>query len=751
MYKLILLFIAYLFCSTTHAQNFYDVNTVQRIDVYIADTAWNYRMDTAKASAEGYLMADSVLVNGVSFDSVGIKYKGNSSYNVAYNKKPLHINLNTFKEQNYNGVESIKLSNIYKDPSFIREVMGFRILANFINAPQANFAKVYINNNYIGIYTSVENIDKAFVKQHFFSEDQLMVKCNPVNTNNATNKSNLRKLTPHDSTSYTNYYELKSTKQWTPFYQLVDTIGNTFGNSESVVNMDEAIWMLAFNNATVNLDSYSGLYAQNYYLARDNNDVFRPIIWDLNMCFGGFPFAGAGNTNTNTLTNTTMPNMQMYLHGTDTYWPLIQRVIEDSTYKKMYVAHLRYIVNNFLSPTYTAAEINYLRGIVDTLVQVDSNGFFSYTDFLNADSTDINTGTYITPGISNINAGRTAYYNTQPDFTATPPTITFADTNKQIEFNTNSNFKATITNATQAWLYYRFAKDKKFIKIKMYDDGLHSDGAANDNNYGTSILPLGTIVQYYIYAQNSTAGIFAPENAAYNFYTANVKYTTANVVLSEACPNNVSIAKDSLGEYNDWIEIKAFGAMPLGHYYLSDNSANIKKWQFPSDVISFGQPFNLPIVWADEDVYQKGTHTNFKLNDAASTLYLADSAGIIIDTFEWKTTIGPNLTYMLCSGAKGINTSFGTTVSFTYDICFASIQNESIPAVNVYPNPATNNITIESTTAINTITLLDNFGRIIVKQIVPNGITKYTLPLNNITAGMYLLKVNNSVTKVAVY
>src|SRR5678815_4800594 len=93
------------------------------------------------------------------------------------------------------------------------------------------------------------------------------------------------------------------------------------------MDMDRVIWMLAFNNVLVNLDSYSGVFCQNHYLYKDSYGYFNPIIWDLNMCFGGFPFAGSGATSFNLLLITGEQQMSPLLHAGDTYWPLINAVL----------------------------------------------------------------------------------------------------------------------------------------------------------------------------------------------------------------------------------------------------------------------------------------------------------------------------------------------------------------------------------------------------------------------------------------
>ena len=52
----------------------------------------------------------------------------------------------------------------------------------------------------------------------------------------------------------------------------------------------------------------------------------------------------------------------------------------------------------------------------------------------------------------------------------------------------------------------------------MYDDGNHGDGIAGDGIYGVSIDVDARDIQYYIYAENSDAGIFSPQRAEKEFH-----------------------------------------------------------------------------------------------------------------------------------------------------------------------------------------------------------------------------------------
>jgi len=90
------------------AQNLYDASAVQEIRIYFAQTNWDYMLDTAEAGADSYIMADSVKINGTTLRQVGVKYKGNSSYNANQLKNPFHIELDTYLQQDYQGFTDIK-------------------------------------------------------------------------------------------------------------------------------------------------------------------------------------------------------------------------------------------------------------------------------------------------------------------------------------------------------------------------------------------------------------------------------------------------------------------------------------------------------------------------------------------------------------------------------------------------------------------------------------------------------------------
>ena len=84
------------------------------------------------------------------------------------------------------------------------------------------------------------------------------------------------------TTNYFSAYEMKSDAGWAELIHLMDTLANDVNAIEQILQVDQTLWMHAFNNVLVNLDSYAGGFKQNYYLYRMKNRQFYPVVWDMN-------------------------------------------------------------------------------------------------------------------------------------------------------------------------------------------------------------------------------------------------------------------------------------------------------------------------------------------------------------------------------------------------------------------------------------------------------------------------------------
>ncbi len=687
--------------TTIDAQTFYDINSIQEINIHFSQPNWDYQMDTAKEGSEGYILADWAEINGVLYDSVGVKYKGNSSYDSSQVKNPLHISLDEFRDQSYEGFTDIKLGNGYGDPSMIREALAYSILQNYMDCPKSNYANVYINGSLIGLFSNDESISKKFCSDHFYSSKNTFVKCNPEITS-AAFKSNLKYINA-DSSSYEIRYDLQSDIGWNDLVALCDSLTNNPSSFSSMVDVDRVIWMLAFNNVLVNLDSYSGAFAQNHYAYKDITGHFNPVVWDLNMAFGGFAFAGSQGVGLGTLDTAGMRTLSPLLHSTESDWPLIVNVLNNPMYKKMYIAHMRTIVDEMFAQGNYFSIATQLQGIINTSVQNDANAFFSYSQFQNGLTDAVTVSSRVVPGISTLMDARTTYLHSTPEFLLVPPVISgVTPSDTAPAYLAPFTIRANVFNAdlNSVYLGYRFDKEEKFTRIPMYDDGSHNDGAAGDLLYGSPALTMNAAsMQCYVYAENADAGIFSPARAEHEFYTLNANIQTANageVVINEFLAVNQNDTVDENGAHEDWIELYNATPNPLNLFglYLSDTYTNLTKFSFPENSVI--QPNGYLMIWADEDNTTTGEiHCNFKLSSNGESLLLSNAAGNILDSISFGTQAADHSTAR-CPNVIG---PFLVTTTPTFkqsNICTDGIDELMPNLLFIYPNPVSDILNIVS-------------------------------------------------------
>lgn len=730
-------------------QEFYDLNTIQTIEITFEESNWDALLDAEKAGNGDYIMAQTVSINGVEMDSVGVKYKGNSTYNANQAKNPFHIELDTYKDHDYDGYTDIKLSNVAKDPSFLREVLSYQILNQYMDAPLSNYANVYVNGELIGLYSNSESVSKKFMNSRFYSNDNAFIKCNPVDGAGPGSNDFPNLVYMGDNIAdYMDAYELKSDMGWDELVHLCDTLENHIDDLSEILDIDRAIWMLAFNNTLVNLDSYIGAFKQNYYLYRDDYGRFVPVIWDLNESFGRFSMTGSENLNS----TIAKQQMDLLLHENDSDFPLIKQILANPMYKRMYVAHCKTIMEeNFGNGLYNNWGLT-LQALIDDAVTADENKFFSYNDFVSNLNSSVGTGPNATVGITELMDERNTYLINQIEFTFLAPTISdiLVSTPTPIVGET-LQITAAVSNGSVAFLSSREAFGAPFNRIEMFDDGLHGDGSADDGVFGADLTIGNSWVQYYIYAENNFAGKFSPQRAEHEFYSLTA--TTSNpevgdIVINEFMASNDATAIDQNGEYDDWIELynNTSSTISLDGYHLSDDPEDLNQWPFPAGTGISGDGFL--IIWADEDEDQMGLHANFKLSASAETIFLVDPDGNIVDEVSYidQTT---DISYGRFPNGVGnfqiMNPTFNATNS---DVTGIEDTSQEANQMLIYPNPAQDYFTIEKEGMGNMeLRIYDLNGRTLFQSYIGN---RDQINTSGFAPGLYIVQLGNTRQKLVV-
>lgn len=732
--ELLALFLVGFVCHGFSQTWFHNSAHISEVKLVFEQENWDYILDSFYVDGDEERLLASVWVDGEFYDSIGVRYKGFSSVSIDREKNPFNIKLDYVNDQNHFGVEKIKLGNVIQDPSFMREIVSYKVARNYMPASQSNFCKVYINDVFWGVYTSVESVDNSFLTQHFGSSSGTFIKGNPITVNLNGENSNLSNSPGTDTASYATYYELKSDYGWSNFYNLIDKLNNNPADIEDVLNVDRALWMHALNYTLINFDSYIG-YAQNYYLYEDHNGQFNPILWDMNQSFGSFRLTDASSffRGFNVEEAKTMDPMA-HVDGFSVYpRPLIRNIINTDQRKRMYLAHIRAIVEEHFSNGSYQEELDALQDLIKSDVNSDQNKFYSYQDFLgNKTSTVQDLVEY--PGITDLMDARSTYLLGYKGISPTgAPSI--AESKESIS-NGSYLISTDVSSAATVYLYYRDQIGGLFSRMEMKDDGLSGDDQALDGIYGAEVSSSSANFDYYIYAENDSSGTFLPSNAAHNFYQIR---EVKQLVINEFCASNSNVIADEDGEYDDWVELYNNGdtAINLLGYTLSDDVDELNKWSFPNLSIGAGEYL---LVWADID--DGALHASFKLSSGGESIYLSRN-GEVVDgiTFGGQTT---DITYGRYPNGTGSFTLMEATPNAINDGKRLSVSEMPTGRISIFPNPVTNELHLESNLE-GEIQIINSQGQILLSGSAVKGLNRYNL--SSLATGVYFVILRNDENK----
>ena len=126
----------------------------------------------------------TVVFNGDTLDSVGVRYKGNSRFwwtqILGSPKFPLNIDFNLIDDdQDLLGYIKVKLSNSIFDPTFVKESLGYITEGYYLPTSKVGYMNVFINDSHLGLYISVESVNDPFLTKHFGNEEGTFFKCEP--------------------------------------------------------------------------------------------------------------------------------------------------------------------------------------------------------------------------------------------------------------------------------------------------------------------------------------------------------------------------------------------------------------------------------------------------------------------------------------------------------------------------------------------------------------------------------------------
>jgi spore coat protein H len=141
------------------AAELFDVNTLQEIRLFV--NSRDLRTLRENTDLNTYYTADLTWRN-IRVRNVGIRSRGQGSRNPV--KIGLRVDMDRYTTgQTFLGLSTIILDNAWQDDSLIRERLAFAIFERMgLPAPRESFCRLFIDDEYQGVYTITEEIDRSF-------------------------------------------------------------------------------------------------------------------------------------------------------------------------------------------------------------------------------------------------------------------------------------------------------------------------------------------------------------------------------------------------------------------------------------------------------------------------------------------------------------------------------------------------------------------------------------------------------------
>lgn len=114
--------------------------------------------------------------NAISVRNIAIRSRGLGSRSGT--KPGLRVDFDYYaKSQTFLGLTSLVLRNNTQDPSSLHERLSMRLFARMdVPASRTAHTKLFVNEQYVGLYLIVESVDKRFLARHFNENDGYLYK-----------------------------------------------------------------------------------------------------------------------------------------------------------------------------------------------------------------------------------------------------------------------------------------------------------------------------------------------------------------------------------------------------------------------------------------------------------------------------------------------------------------------------------------------------------------------------------------------
>jgi hypothetical protein len=307
----------------------------------------------------------------------------------------------------------------------------------------------------------------------------------------------------NDIGCYRPNYELKSDTGWMALIHMTKQL-NQGKNLEGILDIDQVLTMHAFNNVLVNLDSYLGRLCHNYFLYQPRERPFVPLIWDLNLSFGGFTYL-----NESSLDHQSLMELSPFAQMDNPGRPLIKNLLAQPLYRKIYLAKIEAILEMFFYNDRYKELIAKWVALLEPAVAEEKLGLYDLERFKLNVSKSVEVDDITIIGITELMDNRVTFFKNHPLFQYAKPEITNPIT-EPVE--AGIAVSCQVANASKLYLYSReeafgpyYVHEMSKVDLKTDEQGAHFSLVINQD----------LLFEYYIVAENEHRASLYPIEGAF--------------------------------------------------------------------------------------------------------------------------------------------------------------------------------------------------------------------------------------------
>lgn len=351
---------------------------LNRIDIRINSTDWEKLKQNFQENE--YYPADLVF-NGETVRNVGIRSRGLGSRSGT--KPGLRVDMNRYTDdQTFLGLSAFILDNLTQDPSTVHETVAMKLFAKLgIPAPREAHVRLYVRDQYAGLYVAIEEVNKQFLARVYgsigedvqndgglFEYDYTDIwQFNYLGSDLAPYKLRFSRQTEENKPDQDSYGPIETIVRLAndlPSSQYLSVLGER-------LDLPQFMKYMAAQNFVAQNDGFLGYAGMNnfYFYRLENTLKHQFIAWDEDNAFAFPDFSLTERHNDNTL---------------------MRKAMEVPELRSEYYNGLRAAINAADEPTgadglgWLEAEIRRQTDLITSAIQEDPVKPYTFDEFQNA-------------------------------------------------------------------------------------------------------------------------------------------------------------------------------------------------------------------------------------------------------------------------------------------------------------------------------------------------------------------------------